>query len=361
MNTVADPLMSRPAVSYASRALPQTPLPLNATDLGLDARVRCYELEHNKAPLFIECQDEALQQFDGFMQWLQSVRHVIDRLIVAHGAVVLRGFPVRETDDFVALTGEFPKFLGGYAGGRAPRSAVKAHVMEATRLAASVELSLHSEMAYMRDYPKRLAFFARKIAAKSGETTIGDMRDLINDIAPETLDKLRTHKIRMATNYGPKSDSLEGSYAHMDLRGWNQAFFTEDPQEVEAICAQKGLEPIWNEDGSLTLLTHLEPFATHPVTGQALYRSGIHMRPQSQNDALTREIRARQKYPTGATLGNGEPLLPSELHQIDAACAARTVHWKWQAGDVMIVDNLQVWHGRNPYDGDRETQVALLD
>jgi hypothetical protein len=25
------------------------------------------------------------------------------------------------------------------------------------------------------------------------------------------------------------------------------------------------------------------------------------------------------------------------------------------------VDNLQVWHGRNPYEGERETQVALLN
>ena len=213
----------------------------------------------------------------------------------------------------------------------------------------------------MRDYPKRLAFFARRIARQSGETTIGDMRDLLQDLAPATVYKLRTHKVRMATNYGPRSEGLQSSYAHMDLRGWNQAFFTEDPQEVERLCAQKGLQPLWNADGSLTLLTQLEPFVTHPVTGQELYRSGIHMRPQSENEELTRSIRARQQYPTGATLGNGEPLSPEELQHIDAACAARTVHWSWQAGDVMVVDNLQVWHGRNPYEGERETQVALLD
>jgi alpha-ketoglutarate-dependent taurine dioxygenase len=127
------------------------------------------------------------------------------------------------------------------------------------------------------------------------------------------------------------------------------------------MCAQKGLTPIWNPDGSLTLLTPLDPFVSHPQTGQLLYRSVIHMRPQSQSDELSRRIRATQKHPTGATLGNGESLLADELHQIDIACAARTVHWRWQAGDVMLVDNLQVWHGRNPYEGERETQVALLN
>ncbi|WP_162290793.1 hypothetical protein [Acidovorax carolinensis] len=143
--------------------------------------------------------------------------------------------------------------------------------------------------------------------------------------------KMRAHKTRMATNYGPKSDSLDATYAHMDLRGWNHSFFTDDPQEVEKLCAQKGLTPIWNDDGSLTLLTPLDPFVVHPVTGETLYRSVIHVRPQSQSDELSRQIRAKQKHPTGATLGTGEPLTAEELRSIDESCSARTVHWKWQA------------------------------
>jgi alpha-ketoglutarate-dependent taurine dioxygenase len=38
-----------------------------------------------------------------------------------------------------------------------------------------------------------------------------------------------------------------------------------------------------------------------------------------------------------------------------------TFSWPWRNGDVMILDNLQVWHGRNPYQGPRDVQVALLD
>lgn len=360
MDALMDTLMSQPAVVYQSRKLDGEPLLLDPQALGLDGRVRCFELEAGKAPLFVECADEALRDRATFRAWFAQCRPVVDALIVQHGAVVLRGFPVSETDDFVALTAEFPGFQGDYAGGRAPRSAIKGQVMEATRLAASVQLTLHSEMAYMRDYPKRLAFFARKLAAQGGETTIGDMRGLIDDLPPATVAKLQQHKTRMATNYGPKSDSLQTTYAHMDLRGWNHSFFTEDPLEVERLCAAKGLTPIWNDNGSLTLLTPLDPFVPHPVTGQAMYRSVIHVRPQSQSDELTRQIRATQKHPTGATLGHGEALSAQELQAIDAACAARTVHWPWQAGDVMLVDNLQVWHGRNPYEGERETQVALL-
>ncbi|GAA5233983.1 hypothetical protein FOZ76_26965 [Verticiella sediminum] len=335
--------------------------PLEPAALGLDSRVRCYELRPGRAPLFIERVDPRLANAEDFHAWLAATRPTIDRLIVDHGGIVLRGFPVRDTPDFVRLTGEFPQFQSGYAGGRAPRSAIKGHVMESTRLAPSVHLILHSEMAYVRDYPRRIAFYSRVTAPVGGETTIGDMRDLVAAMPAALVEKLQRHGTRMASNYGPRAVSMDATYAHMDLRGWNQAFYTEDPAEVERICAAKGLEPIWNADGSLTVLTPLEPLVEHPITGQRLFRSVIHVPPQAENAELTRELRSRQQYPTGATLGNGEPLSEDELQTLRTLCRERGAAWPWQDGDVMILDNLQVWHGRNPYEGAREVQVALLD
>ncbi|UIF85685.1 TauD/TfdA family dioxygenase [Cupriavidus sp. UYPR2.512] len=45
----------------------------------------------------------------------------------------------------------------------------------------------------------------------------------------------------------------------------------------------------------------------------------------------------------------------------DQLCDQTTYSWPWRDGDVMVLDNLQVWHGRNPYQGTRDVQVALLD
>jgi alpha-ketoglutarate-dependent taurine dioxygenase len=36
------------------------------------------------------------------------------------------------------------------------------------------------------------------------------------------------------------------------------------------------------------------------------------------------------------------------------------VSFPWQAGDAMFVDNFLVAHGRAPFTGDREVQVALF-
>ncbi len=36
------------------------------------------------------------------------------------------------------------------------------------------------------------------------------------------------------------------------------------------------------------------------------------------------------------------------------------VAFPWSAGDVMVLDNFRVAHGRNRYEGHRDVQVALL-
>lgn len=335
-------------------------VPASIHQLGDD--VYCYERVPGQAPLFICCREGGpLAERQAFLDWVRASRPVLDRLIVAHGGIVLRGFALEETADFGALTALFPQFAGSYEGGRAPRKAIQGQVMESTRLASSVRLAIHSEMAYMRDYPRRIAFFSRQTAIEGGETIIGDMRGFVVAMPAAIRGRLEQLGTRMTRNFGPPSQALDDSYADMDQRGWNQAFFTDERADVERICAGKGLRPLWHDDGSLTVFNDLEPFVTHPATGQKLYRSVIHMRPQVEDEARSQAYRRHQKYRTGASLGNGERLSEDEVAQMEALCDRFTHQWPWRDGDVMILDNLQVWHGRNPYRGPREVQVALLD
>ena len=40
---------------------------------------------------------------------------------------------------------------------------------------------------------------------------------------------------------------------------------------------------------------------------------------------------------------------------------AHTVREPWQAGDLMLVDNIRTAHSREPFEGPREVVVALAD
>lgn len=239
--------------------------------------------------------------------------------------------------------------------------------MEATRLAAQNRLPLHSEMAYLREYPARVAFFCKTKAPVGGETTIGDVRGLVAAMPPRLVEQMEKLGSMSTRNYGPKQEDLDAHVEFMDMRGWNQAFYTDDPKEVERLCAERGLRPHWNEDGSLTVFTQLDPFVVHPQTGAKLYRSLLHVHSPSYGAApganveLYKSVRQRQKHPSGTFLGDGQPLTPEDVKSMHELVDRVTYAWPWQNGDVMILDNLQVWHGRNPYQGEpRDVQVALL-
>jgi alpha-ketoglutarate-dependent taurine dioxygenase len=64
---------------------------------------------------------------------------------------------------------------------------------------------------------------------------------------------------------------------------------------------------------------------------------------------------------TGYTYGDGTLLPLEDAEKLMDILGEVTECWQWQAGDTMIVDNLQVSHGRNKYSGTRETLVALLN
>lgn len=322
--------------------------------------VRCHERAAGQPPLFIEPYGDALRERTRFRAWTRNAMPVLEALVSRHGGIVLRGFPTPDTADFADIIDQLPPFQDGYLGGRAPRMQIAGRVMEATRLDASVGLGVHSEMAYRRQFPKRIAFFSHRTAPVGGETVVADARNFVTQMGEELVAKIESLGVRSALTYGPKTDTVEASYVDQDQYGWNHAFGTDSAAEVEALCAARSLEPLWHDDGSLTVFATLAPFLDHPQTGQRLYRSGLH-RSHTATEVLDTVIRKNQRYPTGMFLGRAQRLETAEVDHINAVCDRNTHSWAWRDGDVMVLDNLQVWHGRNPYQGARDVQVALLD
>lgn len=315
-------------------------------------------------PLFIE-HDGSLPDTERFIAWSRERRGLLDELILRHGGVVLRGFPLDSAEDFNRFANLFPIYEHGYAGGMAPRRHVTGDVLESTYLTEGFKLSLHSEMAYMKSFPPRIAFFCQRASSVGGETIIGSLAELTRRIPPELRDKIERHKVRVVRNYAPcgSSRNLE-TIEDTNQIGWDEPFETESRTEVEQLCRKLGLDFAWNEDGGLTLFDLVDPFTVHPKTGGRVYRSSLHTDITSERQGLseTRDrLIAMQKHPSGSFLDTGEKLAREEAETIHRIQEEIEISWQWRDGDLMILDNLQVAHGRNPYSGPREVHVALLD
>ena len=65
--------------------------------------------------------------------------------------------------------------------------------------------------------------------------------------------------------------------------------------------------------------------------------------------------------PFNTRFGNGDPIGEDIVALLNQVYEANTVREPWQAGDLMLVDNVRCAHSREPFDGPREVLVAMAD
>jgi alpha-ketoglutarate-dependent taurine dioxygenase len=66
-----------------------------------------------------------------------------------------------------------------------------------------------------------------------------------------------------------------------------------------------------------------------------------------------------QDLPRNAYYGDGSPFSSEDLDEVRRAYKEATVVFSWQPGDILMLDNMLVAHGRRPYSGQRRILVAL--
>jgi alpha-ketoglutarate-dependent taurine dioxygenase len=215
-------------------------------------------------------------------------------------------------------------------------------------------MCLHHELSYARPTPSRLVFTCLSAPTTGGATPLADAAAVLRDL-PTPL----------ASRFADEGWQLRRS--HNDLVGvdWPQAFGTNVADEVERYCAEHAIEWEWDASGALRTRRRRDAVVTHPVSGEPLWFNQIAFLNEWTMDPDVREYLLLELGPDGLPYntfyGGGDPLNKSTVDLINEVYAAHTVREPWQAGDVLVVDNLRTAHGRDPYQGDREIVVALAD
>jgi hypothetical protein len=152
-------------------------------------------------------------------------------------------------------------------------------------------------------------------------------------------------------------------------------FGTSDPGEVERLAAGRGWDVRWLPDGMLRLLNEVRPASlTHPVTGERVWFNQAHLLHPSAIAADLRSdgrpIAARLATLAGrlrrgpahylTTFGDGGSIPEADLDAVREAIRAEMILFDWQRGDLLLVDNYLMAHGRRPYRGRRRILASLL-
>ena len=63
--------------------------------------------------------------------------------------------------------------------------------------------------------------------------------------------------------------------------------------------------------------------------------------------------------PFNTRFGNGDPIGAAVVQLVNNAYEANTVREPWQAGDLLLVDNVRTAHSREPFTGPRDVVVGM--
>jgi alpha-ketoglutarate-dependent taurine dioxygenase len=301
---------------------------------------------------------------------LRTEREPLREILRRYGAILFRDFGLRSAEDFQKAAAQcFEGDLLPYLGGLSPRGQVKEGVFESTKLPAYMRITQHHEMSYLPNPPRAIAFFCELEPQQGGETPLADSRKVYKQIPAGLRERFEQSGVCYhRTLYGPKRNFV---YAALNRwlkvrRSWMETFLTTDRSVVERLCAEQGGTAHWDGEDGVRMSNILPAVRRHPETGEKLWFNHVTtflMTPESAG--MMRYLLYRLAYlnplhrPVHATLGNGEPITLEELRTINEAVDSATVRFKWKQGDLLLVDNLQVSHGRMPFRGARRILVAM--
>ena len=266
---------------------------------------------------------------------------------LVHGAVIVRGisshedfisFSNRIGTDFVSLESGADK--GRIGGGYSGRDSVHGipSLFSVSGKTFGYAIPLHGELYFQLQQPPKLIWFYCKTPPRhGGQTLFCDGQELFAALPLAIQKRLLSEDLCYIRR--------------LDADIWPEYFGMSDSTQVESYCKLKGVVTSINEDGSMTT-----KFRSPAVR----VKDGV---PSFINNLLPFAL--REIYSPGETraqvrLASGARIPDEEVLQIEKIAAGLTVSLDWEVGDIAIVDNSRVLHGRTSIDDNvREIFVRL--
>ena len=275
----------------------------------------------------------------------------VESSLLEHGAILFRGFD--SIDGMHSVAASFFDDLLPYTYRSTPRSNLGRNVYTATEYPRQLWIPQHNENAYQRSWPMRLLFHCVTPAQHGGRTPLASAAAVTRAIDPAVQDEFDRRGVKYVRNY------REG----VDLR-WEEVFGTDSRLAVADFCALHNIAYEW--DGDALRTSQICPaFAVHPATGERLWFNQAHLFHVSAQAPQAREMLValfgEAGLPRNAYFGDGGAISEDALQHIREVYDGHQISFPWQAGDVLLIDNMRITHGREPFEGDRKVLVCMAE
>jgi hypothetical protein len=288
------------------------------------------------------------------ISWLDTHAAQLRSHLVRHGGVLVTGLGVHGPRQLAAARQALGSRPATTVEDFAERLAFGDGVYTAPEWGAEREMCMHHELAHGIEFPGLLVMACPKPPVSGGAILLGDTRAVLRELPVALVDRFRARGWNLVRNYRP----------YLGL-SWVTAFGAVDPVEVEAICAERLTGCAWLPDGILRTVQHRSAVVHHPISGDACWFNQIAFfsqwsLPPDQRGLMLSEFGA-YGMPFNTVYGDATELAEDEFTSMLEAYDRVLVRVDLRPGDLLLVDNVNTAHGRDPFTGEREVLVALAD
>ncbi|NMI01503.1 TauD/TfdA family dioxygenase [Pseudonocardia acidicola] len=286
--------------------------------------------------------------------WAAEHRDALRAVVAEHGAVLVRGLGLRDAAEVGAV---FTRLAGGLMTEKeafASRRTYPEGVYSSSTWPANQPMCMHHELSYALEFPGLMLFACLCAPAEGGATGVADSPTVLDALPAGLVERFERDGWLLLRNY---NDEIGASFA--------EAFGTEDRSAVEDYCRTNAIEFEWQTDGGLRTRQRRSAVVRHPVTGRRCWFNQVAFLNEWTLDPEVREylveVYGPDALPFNTSFGNGEPIGDDVVALLNTVYEANTAREPWQAGDLMLVDNIRTAHSREPYEGPREVLVGMAD
>lgn len=286
--------------------------------------------------------------------WAAGHRDALRGVVAEHGAVLVRGLALRDAAGTGAV---FAGLSGGLMTEResfAPRHSHPGGVYSSTKWPQNQPMCMHHELSYTLEFPGLMMFACLQAPAEGGATAVADAPAVLDALPAELVQRFEREGWLLTRSY---NDEIGATVA--------EAFGTDDRAAVEAYCHANAIAFEWQPDGTLRTRQRRSAVVRHPLTGRRCWFNQIAFLNEWTLDPEVREylvdVYGADGLPFNTRFGGGDPVGEDVVRLLNGVYEAHTVREPWQAGDLLIVDNIRTAHSRESFSGPREVLVGMAD
>jgi len=286
--------------------------------------------------------------------WAAEHRESLRARVTEHGALVVRGLRLRDADRAGAVFAELAGVLMTEREAFAPREPLGPGLYSSTAWPANQPMCMHHELSYTLEVPGLMLFACLSAPDEGGATAVADAEEVLKALPAGLTERFEREGWLLTRSY---NDEIGASLA--------ESFGTEDRGEIERYCRSHAIDFRWQPDGSLRTEQRRSAVVRHPLTGRRCWFNQIAF---LNEWTLAPEVReylvdeyGADGLPFNTRYGDGTPIGEDVVQLLNATYEKHTRREPWQAGDLLLVDNIRTAHSREPFTGERQVVVGMAE